>query len=230
MRVLLAETTWHSATAAADLRRAGFLVTSVDDGATLMDFAADGAQSAVLFDLELPDTDGASLMKGLRAAHPQLPVFVLARGTEWATCQTLFQLGADDVVNGPFAPRELAERVRAAVRRAQGFAQPEIQIGPLTIDTRAQQALWAGHALKLTRKEYEILEMLALARDRMVSRDEIMSQLYAWEDEPAARILNVYLSRIRGQITAAGGAPAILQTVWGLGYRLCAEALPDRAA
>ncbi|MFT6452810.1 MAG: DNA-binding response OmpR family regulator [Halocynthiibacter sp.] len=230
MRILLADTTWTSATAAADLRTSGFFVTQVNDGAELLDFAKDGAQSAIIFDQDLPDEDGASILRKLRALHPQLPIFVLTSETEWSHRKHLFDLGADDVIVGEFSTQELSARVRAAVRRTGGFALPQLPLGALAIDTCTQTVSVEGNRLHLTRKEYEILEMLALSRDRMVSRDEIMSQLYAWEDEPSVRIINVYLSRIRAQIAAAGGNQDVVETVWGLGYRLNVNAQTGRIA
>ncbi|MGH1331278.1 MAG: response regulator transcription factor [Paracoccaceae bacterium] len=230
MRILLADTTWTSATAAADLRAAGYFVTQVNDGAELLDFAKDGAQSAIVFDVDLPDQSGESALRKLRALHPHLPIFLLTKSAEWSAHQRLFDLGADDVIAGEFSSQELAARLRAAVRRSGGFALPQLPLGPLSIDTNAQIARINDVQLHLTRKEYEIVEMLALARDRMVSRDEIMSQLYAWEDEPSARIINVYLSRIRTQISAAGGNPDMVETVWGLGYRLNPSIAPERIA
>ncbi|MGC8202110.1 response regulator transcription factor [Aliiroseovarius sp. PTFE2010] len=224
MRILLAETSWHSATAAADLRKSGFLVTAVNDGSELMEFATDSAQSAIILEMNLPDMDGFDLVSKLRAADSKMPIFVLAEEGDWDFSKRLFELGADDVLVGKFSPAELAERVRAAVRRSGGYGTVTLQVGDLAVNTRDQSATFAGQPIKLTRKEYEIVEMLALNRDRMVSRDEIMAQLYAWEDEPAARILNVYLSRIRSQIAGAGGVPEVLQTVWGLGYRLHSSA------
>lgn len=230
MRILLADTTWTSATAAADLRASGFFVTQVNDGVELLDFAKSGVQSAIIFDYDLPDQDGAGVLRKLRALHPKLPIFVLSQNANWPLRKRLFELGADDVIIGEFSTQELCARVYAAVRRSGGFAVPQLSLGALTIDTTAQKASINGAVLRLTRKEYEILEMLAFAHDRMVSRDEFMGQLYAWEDEPSARIINVYLSRIRSQIAAAGGDLDMIETVWGLGYRFNLDASLKRNA
>jgi len=229
MRILIAETTWHSATAAADLRRAGFLLTRVESAAEVLDYAEGAAQSAIVLEADMPDMPAPTLVARLRGLLPATPIFALSRANGWAPQAPLWQAGADDVLCGRFRGPELAARLRAAIRRAGGYGADRIALDGLAIDTAAQEVTCQGTHLRLTRKEYEIVETLALARDRMVTRDELMARLYAWEDEPCPRILNVYLSRIRGQIAAAGGDPALVETVWGLGYRIAPAAMAQAA-
>lgn len=221
MRILMSETTWHSATIATDLARAGFLLTRADTGAETLVYATDGAQSAILIDHDLPDMSAHHLLRRLRYLHPRMPLFVLIPAKmDWPDRKILFDHGADDLIPTALPAVELVARLRAAIRRAGGFAAPVLGLGALQIDTSDQSVTIHGRPLSLTRKEYEILEMLALARNRMISRDALMNQLYALSDEPGARILNVYLSRIRSAISAAGGDPAMVETIRGAGYLL----------
>jgi DNA-binding response OmpR family regulator len=88
------------------------------------------------------------------------------------------------------------------------------------LNTLTNTASIDANRLQLSRKEYEILELLTLKHGSLVTRETLMNHLYAWTDEPDSRIINVYLSRIRHQIEICGGDPALLETVWGLGYRM----------
>lgn len=220
MRVLISETNWNSMTAAAGLREAGFLVTSVNDGREMKDFAEFGEQNAVVMDLDMPDIKGLKLLDALRSRHPLMPIYVLCGQSDWNVRKEAYALGADNVIAGAVDPAMFAAQIRAAVRRVSGFSTSHLNMGVLDLNTDENIATINGKALQLTRKEYEILELLVLHRERLVTREAFMSHLYAWNDEPDARIINVYLSRIRQQIELCGGNSDVLETVWGLGYRI----------
>ena len=181
-----------------------------------------------LLDVDLPDLDPLKCLARLRQHHPVTPIFLIGAAADWPHRQAAFDRGADGVLEAGYDPALLAARIRAAVRRVEGHAQAAPAFGPLSVDTATCVARFDGTRLRLTRKEYEIVEMLVLRRGRLVSREAMLNQLYAWEDEPDARILNVYLSRIRSRVTAAGGDAGMLVTVWGLGYRLEHPETDDR--
>ncbi|MEM5469636.1 response regulator transcription factor [Celeribacter marinus] len=224
MRVLLAETNWNAMTAGAGLADTGLLVTRVNDGTELLEFAKFGEQSAIVFDLDIPDMDGHKLLADLRERHPLMPIYVLSHTEDWDARSRAYELGADVVLTGDVDPYFLAAQIKAAVRRTSGYSSALLNVGPMTLDTDLNRASIGGNTLHLTRKEYEILEMLVLNRDRLVTREAFMAHLYAWDDEPDARIINVYLSRIRQQIESCGGEADMLETVWGLGYRISEQA------
>ncbi|WP_417241847.1 response regulator transcription factor [Celeribacter sp.] len=230
MRVLLAETNWNAMTAGAGLCEAGLLVTRVNNGTELLEFAKFGEQSAIVFDLDVPDMDGHKLLSDLRERHPLMPIYVLSQSEEWDARSRAYALGADVVMTGKVDPDYLAAQIKAAVRRTSGYSSALLQVGPMVLDTDLNRASIDGATLHLTRKEYEILEMLVLNRERLVTREAFMAHLYAWDDEPDARIINVYLSRIRQQIEVCGGDANMLETVWGLGYRISAQARPQGVA
>ncbi|WP_460274247.1 response regulator transcription factor [Celeribacter sp. ULVN23_4] len=230
MRVLLAETNWNAMIAAVGLAEAGMLVTRVNDGRELMDFADFGEQNAIVLDLDMPDINPFNLIAQLRRKDPVMPIYALTERTDWESRKRAYDHGADDVLSGPVEADLLAARIKAAVRRSGGYASKALQVGELMINTETLTATHSGTPLQLTRKEYEILELLMLNRERLVTREMLMTHLYAWDDEPDARIINVYLSRIRQQIAACGGAPEIVETVWGLGYRITAGARLENAA
>lgn len=230
MRVLLAETNWNAMSAAVGLADAGMLVTRVNDGAEMLDFANFGEQSAMVFDLDIPDMSGFQLLADLRRDHPLMPIYVLCASDAWEVRKRAYELGADDVLTGAVDPVYLAAQIKAAVRRTHGYASADLEVGALSLDLDHNIARVNGKALHLTRKEYEILEMLVLQRERLVTREAFMNHLYAWDDEPDPRIINVYLSRIRQQIDAAGGDENMVETVWGLGYRITSRARVKHAA
>ena len=230
MRVLISETNWNSMTAAAGLEEAGFLVTRVNDGRELTDFAEFGAQNAIVVDADLPDMDAIRLIEHLRERNPLTPIYLLMKDDDWKGRCAAYDAGVDDVLIAPVHPAALAAQIRAGVRRTSGYSSRTVSVGALVLDTDLNAAQIGGNTLQLTRKEYEILELLVLHRERLVTREVFMNHLYAWEDEPDARIINVYLSRIRHQIETCGGAPEMLETVWGLGYRISATAPEKQAA
>lgn len=230
MRVLLAETNWNAMTAAAGLGQEGLLVTRVNDGAEILDFAEFGEQNAVVFDLDVGDMDGLILLDKLRARHPLMPIYVLTKNEAWSHKADVYARGADVVISGNVDPAYLAAQIKAGVRRTFGYAQADLHVGTLVLHTDQIRATVDDQVLQLTRKEYEILEMMVLSRETLVTREAIMNHLYAWDDEPDGRIINVYLSRIRHQIEACGGNPDMLETVWGLGYRITANPVQAEVA
>jgi DNA-binding response OmpR family regulator len=230
MRVLLAETNWNAMIAATGLTEAGMLVTRVNDGRELMDFADFGEQSAVVLDLDMPDLNALKLIAQLRRKDALMPIYALTENASWETRKKAYDMGADDVISGPVQPAMLAAKIKAAVRRTGGYASKELRVGALVLNTETISASIGTKTLQLTRKEYEILEMLMLHRECLVTREALMNHLYAWDDEPDARIINVYLSRIRQQIETCGGDPELVETVWGLGYRIAAQKTTRQAA
>lgn len=227
MRLLISETSWTAAALARGLADDGFLLTRAESPEDLSIALRFGEQDAVILDDSLPDA-AASALRTIRARSATGPVAVLAPGAEVARCEALYRHGADLVLSGPVAARELAARLRAMVRRAAGHASDPIAIGDLAIDGTARHVAAAGRTLSLTRIEFEILETLALRGENIVSKETLMTQLYAWTDEPDIRILDVYFCRLRRKIAAAGGDPACIETHFGRGYRLTAA--PRRMA
>jgi two-component system cell cycle response regulator CtrA len=220
MRILLAETNWNSMAIASGFAKAGLLVTRVNDAHELLDFAKFGEQSAIVFDLNMVGMKGTTVLTELRARHPRMPIYVLTESAQWDARKEAFRLGADDVFVGDRNVNAVAAQIMAGVRRASGFSSSEISFGALALNTVNNTASVDGNMMQLTRKEYEILELLTLKHGSLVTRETLMNHLYAWTDEPDSRIINVYLSRIRHQIEICGGDPALLETVWGLGYRM----------
>lgn len=233
MRVLLTDTTWTMAIVARMLRDEGFLVSEAANGEELLGYVEEGENDVIVLDTDLPDMKAVDCLRAIRDMRPRLPV--TCRADTWSDIDRdrMFRAGVDHLLDSTLRQGELAARLRAQARRAHGFAAGRIQAVPrLGIDTDRRVVTFAGKTLHLTRLEYEIVEMLALRQGALVTRARIMTQLYAWQDEPDAKILDVYICRIRAKLATLGAPDGLIATNFAQGYRLNADAAtPDvRAA
>ncbi len=220
MRILVSETTWAAMAIANDLANAGFLVTPAADGGEVFEYADLAQQNVILLDVDLPDMSGHHCLRQLRRTYPRAAIVMMAPPKDLAAKLRAFQCGADDVIEYKAEPREVAARLQAIARRRAGLSAPTIQVADLTLDCAQRRASIAGKPLHLTRLEYELVEMLALRAGKIVSKDEIMAQIYALGDAPDPKIIGVYICHIRAKISALGGDAGIVENVRGRGYAL----------
>ncbi len=204
---------------AAGLSDAGFAVDAAPDGQEGLWFASGNDYDAIVLDFMLPKLDGLTILKRIRAAGCKSPVLVLtAKGAVEDRVGAL-DLGADDYLVKPFAFEELLARVRALVRRRYDVKDPVIRVADLEVDTAARQARRGGELLKLTAREYSLLEYLALRAGQTVSRTEIWEHLYPFDSEAHSNVVDVYIGYLRRKLEK-GGRPRLIQTRRGLGYVL----------
>ncbi|WP_407492035.1 response regulator transcription factor [Pseudooceanicola sp. MF1-13] len=232
MRILLTDTTWAMAILAKKLRDAGFFVTEAGDVAELLEFARNGQQDAVVIDPDLPSGTLPDLLRQLRAAHAQMPLCIHTRDMDKADRLRAMTCGADDIFDNAMTMEEIEARLRAYVRRASGFGSPVVKVGDLSVDLDRQSVHLNDMPIHLTRLEYELIETMCLRNGKLITREEIMLQLYAWQDEPDAKIIDVYICRIRAKLAAAGATDDVIMTSFAQGYRLNtrpAEVLPAAA-
>ena len=202
----------------------GYRVSAVHDGAAGLRSAVDGGYDLVILDVMLPVLNGFEVLRQLRI-RSNLPVIMLtARAEEHDRVQG-FGDGVDDYLVKPFAAAELLGRVRAVLRRTTGTpasAAGPTRLGALTLDTREREAYWDGVALGLTATEFAVLDMLARAGGRVVSRDELTAVLHQREATPFERALDVHVSHVRRKIEAAAPdaahAGSLIRAVRGVGY------------
>ena len=206
----------------------------IQDGWTVdpADTCSEGLQMArlcdydiVLLDPDRLDQSGLGALNALRSARVPTPVLMILREADpdWKA-RALFS-GADDILTLPIHQGELLARMAAIVRRSRGHASTRIEIGLLVVDTRAKIVQAHDRYLSLTAKEYVLLELLAMRKGSVVSRDTILDHLYGGRDEPEVEIINVYISRLRRKITEAGVDGRILHTAWGRGFTLLEPAV-----
>ncbi len=175
----------------------------------------------MLLDLGLPDRDGQSVIREVRGFSP-LPIIVLSARTMEAERIAALDAGADDYVTKPFSSRELLARVRAALRRAaRTGGQPSLlKIGLLDVDFARRQTQGPGGPVHLTPLEFRVLECLARAHGLIVTRDQIIREVWGPDRVGDTRNLRVYVKLLRGKIEPEPDRPRFLLTEAGVGYRL----------
>ena len=205
----------------------GYRMSAVHDGAAGLRSALDGQHQLVLLDVMLPVLDGFEVLRQLRH-RSDVPVIMLTARAEEQDRVRGFGDGVDDYLVKPFAAAELLGRIRAVLRRSTGvppLTAGPMRLGALTLDGRAREAYWNGVALGLTSTEFAVLDVLARAAGRVVSRDELTAVLHQREATPFERALDVHVSHLRRKIETAApsveDAASLIRTVRGVGY-LCA--------
>jgi two-component system phosphate regulon response regulator PhoB/two-component system alkaline phosphatase synthesis response regulator PhoP len=203
------------------LGKAGFRARGFADGREFGRFLARETPDLVVLDLMLPDTDGLDICKNLKSdpKTAAVPVVMLtARGEEFDKVLGL-ELGADDYITKPFSPKELVARVKAVLRRnEQRETSQTIELPDgLVLDLNRYEATIAGKRIGLTTTEFRVLRMLAERRGWVLSRDEILDQLWGNEKSVIDRTVDVHITNLRRKLGKAG---RLLLNVRGVGYKL----------
>lgn len=216
MRLLLAEdddmlgSSMHKA-----LKLAGFQVSWVKDGPAVLSTAGSGSFDALLLDLGLPEMDGLQVLKSLRQRGNHLPVLIVsARQTVDDRIGGL-NLGADDYITKPFDLNELVARLHALIRRNQGRSAPLLHCGTLQLDPIRREASLAGQPLDLSQREFDLLEHLMERPGAVLSREQLESRLYGWQEEVASNAIEVHLHHLRRKLGSSW-----IKNVRGVGYKL----------
>ena len=181
--------------------------------------------AALILDLGLPDGDGLSILREIRARHDPLPVLVLtARGGVHDRVSGL-RNGADDYLVKPFALEELVARLEALLRRPGQLLGRSLQIGNLVFDTESRQAFIDDQPQTLSAREVAVLELLMRRKDRVVSKRLVEDHIFGSAGEVASNAVEVYVHRLRKQLSERG-AKVHIHTVRGVGYIMAEEKLP----
>ena len=211
------------------LRRAGFETTTVGTAADALATAAEIDPDLVLLDLTLPDADGHEVCRDLRRRRGDVPIVMLtARGTESDRIAGL-ELGADDYVVKPFSGAEVIARIRAVLRRARGGgaereAVPDaLRAGPLEIDVAARRARLGGEELQLSRKELDLLVRLMRDAGKVVSREDLMADVWDVNWFGSTKTLDVHVGWLRRKLGDDPIAPRYILTVRGVGFRFASD-------
>ncbi|HEX3754125.1 MAG TPA: response regulator [Rhizomicrobium sp.] len=198
-------------------RAEGLAVDHVANGQDALDIVKMEPYSAVILDLGLPDMDGLTVLKRARQAHVNVPILILtARDATMDRVHGLDQ-GADDYLSKPFAVEELEARVRALIRRGQGNPDPQLTVGPLTLDRITGAAYICGKLLELTRRERAVLEALAVKKGTVVPKARLTADIFGYDEPVAPNALEVYIARLRRKLENSG---IEIVTMRGLGYLL----------
>lgn len=201
------------------LKKAGYAVDVSADGVDGAWRAETGEYDVVVLDLMLPQLDGLAILARLRKAQSPSRVLVLTAKDALADRVHGLQAGADDYLVKPFAFEELLARVQALCRRGYAPPTPLLEFGDLAIDLGRRVVTRNGAAIELTKREWMLLEYLALKKGEYVSRTEIESRIYDDGNEPMSNAVDVTVLRLRKKLDVTGQASPI-RTQRGLGYRL----------
>src|SRR6185295_4856656 len=201
------------------LTEAGYVVDVASDGEEGHFLGDTEPYDAVVLDLGLPKMDGVTVLERWRKAGRKMPVLILTARDRWSDKVAGFDAGADDYVAKPFYTEELLARLRALMRRAAGHAAPDIEVGPVRIDTRASRVTVDGNPVKLTSLEYRLLAYLGHHKGRVVSRSELVEHLYDQDFDRDSNTVEVFIGRLRKKLGVN-----VIHTVRGLGYRLAEHA------
>ena len=179
--------------------------------------------SLIVLDLMLPGKHGFDLLKAYRESS-DVPVIILTARKETRDKVRGFELGGDDYLTKPFWPDELLARVEARLRRPTIEREADRTVGPLAIDFDTREATLDGEPLDLTRTEFDLLAALARRPGMAVTRRQLVDRALDPEQDGTERTLDVHVSRIRKKL---GDASDLLETVWGIGYKLAKPAGSD---
>ena len=198
----------------------GYDVTVTADGEAGLHEALHGNPDLIVLDLMLPKKDGLRVLREIRDVRKEVPVMLLtARGEEVDKVRGL-RLGADDYVTKPFGVMELLARIEALLRRS-GISVSEdlIEIGELTIDVAARVVVRDGKRIELAPRELDLLFAMVRNRDRVVSRQQLLSEVWGHTGEVITRTVDTHVAELRRKLEENPSLPRYIQTVRKVGYR-----------
>lgn len=219
MRVLLIEDDAPTAASIELMLKAqSFNVYTTDLGEEGVDLAKLYDYDALVLDLTLPDISGWEVIKRIRSAKIRTPILVLCGLAGIEDKVKALGMGADDYMTKPFHKDELVARLHALVRRSKGHAQSVIVTGNLSVDLNTKTAEVDGIRVRLTGREYQMVELLSLRKGMTLSKEMFLNHLYGGMDEPELKIIDVFICKIRKKLAPLGCN--VIETVWGRGYVL----------
>ncbi len=203
------------------LRKAGFMATIVTSGRDVMPQIKREAPDLVVLDLMLPGLDGLQVCRAIRADAntAAIPIIMLTAKAEESDRIVGLELGADDYITKPFSPNEVVARVRALLRRAHRAAPANSRLtyGGLSVDVDRHVVTIDGHEVRLTAKEFLLLEYLMLHRGRVLSRDLLLSDVWGYSYTGGTRTVDVHVRRLREKVPMLAET---IVTVKQFGYKL----------
>ncbi len=228
MKLLLVEDEASLATAVVDALSADYYVVDVArDAQEAQDYLEIYPYDLLMLDVGLPDQNGIELCRALRAQGYTQPILLLTAHNHSQTKVEGLDAGADDYLVKPFEMAELAARIRALLRRGQIAQQPILSWGELWLDPSSCEVGFADTPLHLTPKEYALLELFLRNPQRVFSQSAILDHLWTYEDPPGTDTVRAHIKGLRHKLKSAA-APDVIETVYGLGYRL--KAPPENSS
>ena len=219
MRILLVEDEAPlRETLAARLKREGYAVDTASDGEEAMFLGKEVPFDVAIIDLGLPKMSGLELIQKLRGLGQKYPILILTARSSWQDKVEGLKTGADDYLVKPFHVEELLARINALMRRATGWSKPQLECGPVVLDTTAQTVTVADTGVELTTYEYKVLEYLMLHAGELVSKADLTEHIYQQDFDRDSNVLEVFIGRLRRKLDPENSLKPI-ETVRGRGYR-----------
>ncbi|AIF80876.1 Two component transcriptional regulator, winged helix family / cell cycle transcriptional regulator CtrA [endosymbiont of Acanthamoeba sp. UWC8] len=221
MRVLLIEDD-HDTAKIIELALAaeGIVCDITDLGDDGKDASKYNEYDLVILDLMLPDMSGYDVLKSIRDYNLNVPVLILSGLGDSEEKVKGLVCGADDYLTKPFDKRELIARLKAIIRRSKGHAKSVIKIDNLVINLNTHTTTIDNKPVHLTSKEQSVLELMALKKGAVISKENFLSHLYNGMDEPELKIIDVFVCKMRKKLYDISGGINYIETIWGRGYAL----------
>ncbi|RJE73201.1 response regulator transcription factor [Reichenbachiella sp. MSK19-1] len=203
----------------------GYQVDTASDGSAALAALKDQHYDLMVLDVMMPEMSGFDVCKQLRSEQNPIPIILLtAKGEEIDRVLGL-EFGADDYISKPFSVRELVARIKAILRRTQQGQQtapPQHfeQIGLMQVDFKTYEAKLGSETIKLSHREFEVLHFLWNHRQQIVSRDDLLKNIWGYDEFPTTRTIDNFILRLRQKIENNPNDPKIILTVHGMGYKM----------
>jgi DNA-binding response OmpR family regulator len=186
---------------------------TVDSGRMVASVARDRDFDLVILDLGLPDLDGLEALADIRRRGERIPVVILTARADATVAG--FETGADDYVTKPFRFDELLARIRTRLKTHPGHDLAVLEVGSLSLDVRTRRATVGGTEVELTAREFAMLETFMRHPDQVLSREQLLSQVWGYDFDPGSNVVEVYVRALRKKL-----GDEVIETVRGMGYRL----------
>lgn len=220
MRLLIAEDELDLAEAlTVFFQKNHFSVDAVNDGADAYEYAVSGEYDAIILDVMMPKMNGIDVLRRLRAEGIKTPVMMLTAKGMKDDRITGFNAGADDYLPKPFEPDELICRVRAMLRRGENYRPSALSFGDLSLDPSNGLLSCADRSVRLSGREYQVMELFMRSPNVVFSADKIMERVWGWDSDAEINVIWVHISNLRKKLRSIGSEITV-RAVRGLGYAL----------
>lgn len=223
MRLLIAEDEKDLADALCVLfEKNQFSVDTVGDGFSAYEYASSGEYDAIILDIMMPKLNGIDVLKRLREDSVSTPVMMLTAKGQKDDRILGFNSGADDYLPKPFDPDELIARVRALLRRSSSYTPDILRFGDISLDTGDGTLKCNNRQVKLSAREYRLMELFMRSPHTVISADRIMERIWGWDSDAGTGVVWVHISNLRKKLSSIGSSVSI-RANRGLGYALETE-------
>lgn len=204
-----------------NLEARDYAVIVAYDGETGYQKALEEQPDLVILDIMLPKLNGYEVCKRLKKEIPDLPIIMLTAKSQEAEIVTGLELGADDYITKPFSILELLARIKALFRRTKSGSEiPEVhRFGDLEVNFKKYEARKKGIPIKLSPREYELLKWFTEREGEIVSRDELLNQVWGYDSFPNTRTIDTHIAKLRHKIEDNPEEPKLIVTIHGIGYK-----------